>query len=397
MAVSKKEARKQLINEFVEAVTNASLAYGKHGSDVTKAEYMEFSEISDWDLRKIGGFSNLKKLHFPTDDADLAAIHDLKKAKAYISKLEKSVGEKESFEKKSLELIENTIKQLKIKKVRLPKAQKSKYKKPMTMELMLSDIHYGKKTDEFNLEVCRSRMSTLTSVFLSEMNQKKKDFNVEHVVVALIGDLLESFSMHGMESALSCEFANSEQMVSAIDSLFNDVILPIASTGVKITIPCITGNHDRHDPKKTYNKPGLNNLSFVVYKGLEMLSKVAGLKNVSFIIPEDSYTILDIYGSNVLYEHGDELVNTSKNTILTHMEKRGRQAKKQISMSRWGHWHEYVCYDRGAIIINESVCGQDSYAKVKGYDSTAGQTINFYVNTDSRPTSFYYSFPVYLG
>ena len=78
------------------------------------------------------------------------------------------------------------------------------------------------------------------------------------------------------------------------------------------------------------------------------------------------------------------------------MEKRGRQVNKQLHMSRFGHWHEYVCYDRGRIIINESVCGQDSYARMKGFVSTAGQTINYYVDTKARPTSFYYSFPVFL-
>jgi len=43
------------------------------------------------------------------------------------------------------------------------------------------------------------------------------------------------------------------------------------------------------------------------------------------------------------------------------------------------------------------VCGQDSYAEIKGFNTSAGQTINYYVDTKARPSSFYYSFPVYLG
>ncbi|PCI45915.1 MAG: hypothetical protein COB41_00565 [Proteobacteria bacterium] len=394
---SQKDIRRSLIESFSKSILEASQCYGKTPALITKAEYNEFAELSDWDIRKLGGFNNLKKVIFPFDDQDLSGIRENQRMKLYVSKIERELGDKQSFEKNSLLLIESALKNIKVSKVKLPKRKKTKSKKDMTMELQVSDVHYGKKTDTFNLEICRERMKALTTVFLKEMEQKEVDFNVEHVIIALIGDLLESSTMHGSESMIGCEFTNPKQMASAIESLFHDTILPIALTGVRITIPCITGNHDRHDPRKTYNSPGLNNLSFVIYKSLKLLAEASGLSNVEFIIPEDSFTILDIYGSNVLYEHGDELQNTTKNVILGHMEKRGRQVKKRIHMSRWGHWHEYVCYDRGAIIVNESVCGQDSYAKVKGYDSTAGQTINFYIDTESRPTSFYYSFPVYLG
>jgi hypothetical protein len=78
------------------------------------------------------------------------------------------------------------------------------------------------------------------------------------------------------------------------------------------------------------------------------------------------------------------------------IEKRSKQLGVQIKMLRGGHWHEYVCYERGRIIINESACGQDSYAKVKGFTTTAGQVINFYVDDKKLPNSFLYSYPVYL-
>lgn len=203
--------------------------------------------------------------------------------------------------------------------------------------------------------------------------------------------------MHGEESMRSSEFGNARQIQESIDSLFNDIILPVAKTGKNIVIPAVTGNHDRTDKNRTYNDPGENNVTWIIYKALEMYCKLAGLSNVKFNIPKDSYTIVNIYGSNVLYEHGDNVKNLNKQTIYSWMEKRGRQLKKQVHMIRMGHYHEYLMYDRGRVIVNESVCGEDSYAKVNGYATTAGQTINFYVNTTKRPTSFYYSFPVFLG
>ena len=78
------------------------------------------------------------------------------------------------------------------------------------------------------------------------------------------------------------------------------------------------------------------------------------------------------------------------------MNNRSKQLGKVIDFGRFGHYHEYACYDRGRIIINESVCGQDSYANVLGHSSTAGQTINYYIETKTRPTCFFKSFPVWL-
>jgi len=395
--LSQKDMRKELISKFSEAIIQASKTYGVDNSLVTKAQFTEFSELSDWELRKLGGFDSIKKSVFPFDgDQDLASIRELGNAKAYIAKLERGLGDKQSFEKRALDTIIDSIKSLKIRKSKIKKKTLNK-KKKMTMELMISDVHYGKKTESFNLDVCQKRMQKVTEVFLGELEQKEKFFNVEKVVVALIGDIIESYSMHGQESALACEFANPRQVQESINSLFYDVLYPIAETGIKVVVPAVTGNHDRTEHKKTLNNPGENNLTWIIYNTLKLLSEAHNFSNITFDIPKCGYTHLDIYGSIVLYEHGDELGNVNKDTIFKHMEKRGRQIKKQIHMARFGHYHEYVCFDRGKAIVNESVCGQDSYALEKGFDSTAGQTINFYVETSTRPTSFYYSFPIFLG
>jgi len=203
--------------------------------------------------------------------------------------------------------------------------------------------------------------------------------------------------MHGLESASGCEFGNAMQVQSAIQSLFYDVIIPIAKTGTKIDIPAVTGNHDRTDMSRTMNKPGASNLTWIIYNSLEELSKASGFKNIKFYIPKNSYFILDIYNNKCLYEHGDNAGSNSKKGYEDLMEKRSRQQDMTLHFGRFGHYHEFACFDRGRIVVNESVCGQDSYAEVKGFKSSAGQTINFYVETSTRPTSFYYSFPVFLG
>lgn len=387
------------IERIITAIKEVAETLQVHPSAVTKAQVKKTTTpVSDHDFKQIpGGLSAIKNAHFPIVGKELVVAKELKDTSKYIKELERDLANKLSYENAILKSIADLGKNLPKLKTTTAKPKIDKKKKNMIIELMVSDVHYGKLTESFNLEICRKRMQDLSLVYLDEIKQKQKTFNVTRLVVALLGDILESFSMHGLESAVGCEFGNSRQVQESIESLFYDLIVPISKTGIEIILPCVPGNHDRHDPKKTMNMPGENNLSWIVYKMLESLAKAHKLKNVKFDITKDSYVILDIFGSIVLYEHGDELKNTTKGTILTHMEKRGRQVNTQIHMMRMGHYHEFICYNRGQVIVNESVCGQDSYAKIKGFNSTAGQTINFYVETNNRPTSFYYAFPVFLG
>ncbi len=367
-------------------------------SDVNKAQFFEYVEdCTPWDIRVFGGLSTIKNSYFPQQNKDLAIIRQEKEITKYVRQLEQKTSGKLLLEEQLIKMVATSLRDLPIEKTKVPKPDITKGQK-MTMEVMISDVHYGKKTDVFNLEVCRTRMRELTSVFLQEMERKKKEgYNVEKVIIALMGDLIESYTMHGLESAVGCEFGNSQQVQSAITSLYYDLIKPIAETGVEVFVPCVSGNHDRYETHRTMNDPGLNNLTWIIYQSLSEYCKIAGLKNTTFEISRGSYIIGKIYNNNILWEHGDNSKANNKRGFESLMEQRARQNNVTLHFGRFGHFHEFACFDRGRIIVNESVCGQDSYAHVKGFNTSAGQTINYYVMTNDRPTCFYYSFPVYLG
>jgi hypothetical protein len=238
-------------------------------------------------------------------------------------------------------------------------------------------------------------MSKLAQVFIDEIHRESKNFNVEKAIVYLGGDIVESSTMHKEESLVNCEFGNMEQIRASIESLFEDAFRPIASTGIKVHIPAVTGNHGRIFPNKTYNNPGKEYMSWVIYNVLKMLCKESGLKNVTFDIPEGVYTTVDIYGSTYLYEHGDHFKHT-ENAITAHLAKRSKQVGKMIAGVRFGHLHNYMISGRGIAIRNASLVGDDGYSEILGFDSEASQTINYYIETKNRPTPFYKSFCVYL-
>lgn len=398
--MSKTKTYDERIEAIKKALQAASEERNEHASYIDKRSFKKHAKetVTEWDLRSVGGFAAIKKELFPLPDEEIIKQKKNQLATTYINKLQNTLTNSELFQKTLLEDCVEAVAKLEVPKYKKPKIKKSPKGRKMTMEALLSDIHYGKKTKKFNLKILRQRMEEFRDVFLAEMSQKEKTgFDVEKIIVALIGDIIESFTMHGIESAMSCEFGNAEQVQSAIVSLFHDFLRPVAMTGKDIVVIGISGNHDRTDKDKTFNNPGRIYMTWVIYNMLKELCTMSGLDNVSFIIPDESYLVYDIYHSPILYEHGDKLKNTAKNTIENKMASRSRQAGRTIHMARFGHWHEYHCYDRGRAIINESVPGPDSYAQENGYMSTPGQTINFYIETDTRPTSFYYSFPVFLG
>lgn len=342
--------------------------------------------------------NNYKK---PVDDdlyiKNIKESFSTRKSNLKLRKNQRVITENLLTQDELLKACEDILKEFKPKISTVKKLDIDKTKDKMIIEPCLSDIHYGKLTNNFNIKKCRERVRKFTNVLTDEIKRYSKNYNIEKIMVALLGDIIESETMHGLESARSCEFGNSEQIRVATESLFEDFLLPLSQIGIPIKVNAVRGNHDRVMPNKTFNDPGKHDVTWIIYNLLSFMSKKMGL-NIEFNIPEGFYATDTIFKDVVLYEHYDVLRSLSKKTLSDLMAKRSKQIGKVLSFIRGGHFHEYWCLDRGAMIVNASVCGQDSYADVLGFKSTASQTINYYVDPKNKKrTSFYHSFPVYLG
>lgn len=282
--------------------------------------------------------------------------------------------------------------------IKSPKIPKHKHapKTKMTIEALLSDVHIGKKSKIYNIEIGRDRLTKYAQVLLGEIERKSAHYDVERIILAMLGDLIENALIHGRESTLGCEFGNPEQIRYAVELIWGLFILPLATTGIHIDVVAINGNHDREEPNKTYQLPGKNSLAWVIYQMLAALTKQAGIKNVTFTIPDGAYHVDTVYGNNILYEHGDHIRAYNRQGYLVHIAKRSRQEGKVITGLRHGHTHESLIMDSGVVVVNASVCGADSYSEVLGYDTGASQTITYYVQTENRSNSYYHSFQVQL-
>lgn len=366
---------------------------GKTWEDLTK----DFSGFSANALRK--AFYRYEGMDTTSDPVveSLKVAERAKKQKSLLVKENKHVVSYLEKRQDLLSEIQDLINTTKFTKPLVIKPKLDKTKRKMTMEVMLTDLHYGKKTPTFNSVIARARMKKYGEVVLADHSRYSANYNLEHIILYMGGDMIENASFHGAESLRASEFGNSEQVVLATKSLFEDMIVPVASTGKRITVVAVRGNHDRYGEHQTYQSPGKEDLTWIIYKMLEQLCSLSCLKNITFKIPEGVYHVEDIYGCPVLYEHGDHIKGgLARKAFESHMSKRSKQVGKLIKFGRFGHYHEKTMFGRGRIIVNASLAGQDGYSEINGYDSEASQTINYYIETDTRPDPFYHSFPVCL-
>lgn len=282
-------------------------------------------------------------------------------------------------------------------KIKIPKVKltKSKKRKGMTKELLLSDIHFGKKTDNFNLEILKQRLQEVVHATISEIHRDNKEYNIDEIVIGLLGDIIENYSMHVLESAKGCEFGNAKQIYEALKNIFQLVIVPLHQLNIPIRIVCVTGNHDRDGSQRTYHNPGEENFTYVIYNGLKDFCEIGGLKNIEFTIPKEPWAVIEIYGNTVLYEHYDNCKNADRKGLEGLMTKRANQLGITIDYMRGGHFHEPTSFRNGRMQINGCLTGNDSYASVLGFNAEASQTLNSFVDS-SRRYKMYRSFNILL-
>lgn len=396
-------------------ITDTEIAYIaslKEETDLSWADIAEkynkkFREDKTADAVKKSYLRNRERLASNSEYVKLYRdVARTKKASSLNSKDLKHILEEWENREDILEAIKGAAKGInKItgKAVKLPKHRK--HKKNMTFELLVSDVHVGKLTKTFNHEVLKRRLKQLADSTIKDMQRAAEHYNVDRLIVAFIGDLIESATMHGTESAKGCEFGNSRQIQEALTQMFHLLLLPVAMAAKKLgaVVDCVgvTGNHDRTEHDRTYNNPGEDNVTWIIYKAMEEFCKLSNL-GVTWHIPTEPYQYLEIYGEGVVYEHYDNAKGENKiKGIEALLAKRVNQIKKPVAFIRGGHFHEPMEAGIGKIVINGNVPGNDGFSTVLGFDCEPSQTLNSYIERDrsdtiKRQTSFYKRFLIQL-
>lgn len=270
----------------------------------------------------------------------------------------------------------------------------------MVVEALLSDLQIGKLTKEYNTNVAFKRLYEYGRALRFQIEKQiAAGYRVEKIVLALLGDIVESDKKHA-NSGRACDTSTAEQIRDAIFGLWTFVVKPLALLGIPMDVVAVGGNHDWDGHGIEQFRPGRNMLSYPLYEAIAMIAKEGGYENVNFVIPEGSYAIHEIYGQRVLYEHGVG-VSVSEASMKSHKVKRTEQEANYITYFRMGDKHNVSTFNSGQYVVNGAFFGSDAggteYSGIAGFSSVAAQWVGFHLERADERLTLYDTFTIQLG
>lgn len=302
---------KKLSKRFIRSLKRIARELDKPEIEITKAEFFanDLEEVSEWDVRKAGGFLALKKMHFTVDD-NLETKYGSRLVSQHINKLEKGYGQALFFERSLHSAVAEALKthQWQIHPpTKLTKDSKSK----RTIVGCISDTHFGANIskeelhglNEFNWTVAARRMA----LFVEQIAKYKPEHRKEtDLVIQLNGDIIAG-QIHNQEwfvDLLTTQFTGTLHLLS-------QAISYLAQHFSKVQVVCTPGNHGRNVGKADKGRATTHkwdSYETMIYLSLKAILAEKHL-NVSFLIPEAPFVVYKVQNHNIMQTHGDTVIN----------------------------------------------------------------------------------------
>lgn len=249
--------------------------------------------------------------------------------------------------------------------------------------LMLSDLHFGKKTHRYNLEVAKERLHRV----LDAVIKLGKRHELEVLNIALLGDIVDGESIypshphHIDASALSQIFASVEAFVPRLREL--------AKHFKKVRIFTVPGNHGR--VSKHYNEK--TNFDSLFAMTLDFATR--DIPNLDFHMNYDWKYTHTINGVKFLMFHGHQIkmtLNLPHYGITTRISRwASTENLGGFDVAVHGHFHSAISqkWNNVHIFSNGTIVDGDEFAlEFVGLEAT--QTQWFYGIHPEHKVTFRY-------
>lgn|SRR5574343_74031 len=239
--------------------------------------------------------------------------------------------------------------------------------------LFLSDLHIGAQLD--NATNPQAFGAVEEARRLEWVGRQWFDFKPEHRantegVLLLGGDVIEGLLMHDIRDGAPLV----EQQVAFL-RYFEALIGTAAQVFPRVHVECQPGNHGRniarHPGRATSSK--WDGIEWFLYYALAQ--SCARLPNVTFSHPRRAVSVLDFFGSKVLFTHGDTEIKlgdpdtkqTQNAAILNTINTR-RTYGHEFAALLFGHFHK-PRYQAGsaALLCNGALVPPNGHARSSGY------------------------------
>lgn len=265
--------------------------------------------------------------------------------------------------------------------------------KPEVALLHLSDLHFGKKTQSFDLEVASKRVAALADkvVRLAEIERADHPVRVCHVMLG--GDFVENVSIFPGQ-AFEVDGSLFTHMMTARGATVA-LLRTLLANFESVVVWEEPGNHGRLGRKGDH--PAEDSADLLVFNmARDQLAQEEDAGRLVWNSTQGWHSIVTIGAYNALLVHGDEVKGFGGQTPAFGIAKKvnawATGVVAPFTDCYMGHWHQPLviplAHGRGRVFVNPSIESDSVYAKeFVGATGTPGQRLNFINPADGRVTS----------
>jgi len=232
-----------------------------------------------------------------------------------------------------------------------------------SLVIMISDVHWGKKTEAFCAEIATQRILSIPEQIVSALGYP----NIDEIVITLLGDLVEGEDIYdGQNGVLELPVILQSKMGTT--ALWSLVERLRETFGVLVRVETVPGNHGRMS--KTASK--VSNWDNSIYQTLGIINSLTDDCEIIINPCFKEFNVVEIKGHKMFMNH-----NGVKHlgTPATKIKFAGWIISKGIDQLIHGHWHnvQIGSFIGRKTIGNGSVCGPDDLSEKMASEEPASQ------------------------
>lgn len=396
-----KRTPKEVSDLFVKSMNQIARDLDIPAGNITLSQFSahDSEDLTSWQMRCAGGFTNLKKMYFPRED-NVEMKHGSRLVNNFRNRLEKEYGQALFVQGEILKEMDEILEKHPLKfhaPITDPKGAKKK--KTRTLVCCISDTHFGANIDREELNNANEYNWLIAGRRLGLLMDQVCDYKPAHreetdLIIQLNGDIIAG-QIHNQEwfvDVLTDQFAGTLH-------LLGQAISYVAQRFGTVTVECSPGNHGRNVGKADKGRATTHkwdSYETMIYIALSKMMEA--YPNVTFNIPKSPYTVYAAQGNKIFQTHGDTVINVGNPGKSISMDSINAQVNK-VNMSDVipeGEKIEVVCVghvhvptvqllDNGAmLVINGCLSGVDPFAQSIGiYSNNPTQVI--FESTEAHP------------
>jgi len=237
---------------------------------------------------------------------------------------------------------------------------KSKTHKAEQAVLLISDIHIGKKTPKYNLDISGGRIAQLVASVMDIITIHRHSYPVDTLNIFWAGDIVDGEGIYRNQAHYLD--AHVVDQIFGLAPIIVDQLAHLASSFERVNNICVRGNHGRVS-REAHDE---SNYDRIFYKVLE--TATLNIKNMKWDIPGGWHALTKIFDTRFLIIHGNQIrmtLNLPWYGITTRVSRwAATEGISNFDVICMGHFHSssVLRWSQKRIFTNGTLIDGDEFA-----------------------------------